>query len=388
MSGWLLRDLAAIAGIGSTEFSKNSGVSTSTLAARAIAAAVADAGLEVKDIDGLVSYSVGDSVEPRRLAPMLGLSDLRFWNHQDSGGVVSHSAVGLAAMACATGLADHVVCYRALNARSGYRMGGAGRSPVDRNAEMSYMAPYGWFTPPQEFAMAARQHMIRFGTTDEHLGQVAVQQRQNAMMNPKAMMRSPMSLDDYMASPWIVEPFRLFDCCLETDGACAVVVTSSERARDLRQPPVLISGAGWGPGYSLTSNDWPDQTVSGAALMAPRLYSAAGIGPADIDVAMLYDCFTYTVVVQLEDYGFCAKGEGGPFIATGATTREGQLPVNTHGGFLSEAYIHGMNHITEAVTQLRGDAGDRQVPGAEVALSTGQPGVISGMTSALVLRAA
>ncbi|MCE2391751.1 MAG: acetyl-CoA acetyltransferase, partial [Proteobacteria bacterium] len=175
------------------------------------------------------------------------------------------------------------------------------------------------------------------------------------------------------------------DCCLETDGAVAVLVTSAERARDLRRVPVLIRGAAWGSGLTLYAPQ-DDPTRTSAADLAPRLFAQAGVEPADIDVAELYDCFTYSVIVQLEDYGFCAKGEGGAYAASGALERGGELPVNTHGGFLSEGYVHGLNHVCEAVSQLRGDAGERQVPGPEIALSTGQPGYVAGNTSALVLR--
>jgi len=381
-----LRDRTAVVGVGFTEFSKNSGVSTAALAARAVQAAVRDAGLSMTDIDGMVSYSVGDSTEPRMLAPMLGISDLKFTNHQAGGGVVSHAAVGVAMMAVATGVADYVVCYRALNSRSEFRIGGKGRAPVDRNLEMQYRVPYGWFTPPQDFAMAARQHMLRYGTTSEHFGHIAITQRDNAVLNERAMMRQPIDMDTYLTSRWIAEPFRLLDCCLEADGACAIVITSSERARDLQQTPVLISGAAWGQGNTMISGGGQDQSVSGAARLAPRLYAMAGVGPGDVDVAMLYDCFTYTVLVQLEDLGFCAKGEGGPFVASGAIRRDGTIPVNTHGGFLSEAYIHGLNHVCEAILQLRGDGGARQIPNAEVAISTGQPGVTSGLCSGLIFR--
>ena len=234
--------------------------------------------------------------------------------------------------------------------------------------------------------MAAREHMLRWGTTHEQLGAVAVAQRAFAVHNERALLRKPITLDDYLASRFVVEPFRLLDCCLETDGAVALVVTSAERARDLRRRPVLIRGAAWGSGRTLYSNQQPDATLTAAARMAPRLWELAGVGPAEIDVAELYDCFTYTVLVQLEDYGFCKKGEAGPLVASGATRLGGSLPVNTHGGFLSEGYVHGLNHVCEAVSQLRGDAGERQVEGAELALSTSQPGYVSGNTSALVLR--
>ncbi|HEU5158831.1 MAG TPA: acetyl-CoA acetyltransferase [Streptosporangiaceae bacterium] len=390
MAAATFRDKAAIAGVGYTPFSRDSGVSTLTLAVEAILAALADAGLGVDDVDALATHRVGDSTPPWVVAPALGVPEVTWYLDQFGGGSVSHSVVGQAAMAVAAGVAETVVCYRAINARSEFRMGGTGRAPAPV-FDVQYQAPYGYVAPAQQFAMAARAHMIRYGTTHEQFGHVAVAQRAHAARNERALKRAPITLDDYLASRWIAEPFRLLDCCLETDGGCAVVVTSAARARDLRRPPVLISGAVWGGGDSLLSGagaaGGTDLTVSEASRIAPRLYAMAGVGPADIDVAEIYDCFTYSVIVQLEDYGFCAKGEGGPYVASGATRLGGALPVNTHGGFLSEGYVHGINHIAEAVSQLRGAAGDRQVPGAEVALSTAQPGYILAGTSALILRA-
>ncbi|MFG1968224.1 acetyl-CoA acetyltransferase [Nonomuraea fuscirosea] len=381
------RNVTAVAGVGYTPFTKDSGVSTLTLACRAVLAALEDAGLTADEVDGLATHRVGDSAPPTLVGPALGLSDLAWHLDQFGGGSVSHAVVGQAALAVATGLAETVVCYRAINARSEFRMGGTGRG-VPVSPEVQYQAPYGYVAPPQQFAMYARAHMLRYGTRAEHFGRLAVTQRANAVKNPRALMRTPITLDDYLSSRWIAEPFRLLDCCLETDGACAVVVTTAERARSLRRPPVLISGAAWGGGTSHLSGGGADPTVTAAAALAPRLYAQAGLGPGEVDVAELYDCFTYSVIVQLEDYGFCAKGEGGPYVESGATALDGPLPVNTHGGFLSEGYVHGLNHVAEAVSQLRGDAGDRQVPGAEVALSTSQPGYILPATSALILRRA
>ncbi|MBT2234094.1 acetyl-CoA acetyltransferase [Nonomuraea sp. NEAU-A123] len=379
------RDRTAVVGVGYTPFTKDSGVSTLTLACRAIMAALDDAGLGPGDVEGLATHRVGDSAAPSLVGPALGMADPTWYLDQFGGGSVSHAVVAQAALAVAAGVAETVVCYRAINARSEFRMGGTGRRlPV--SPEVQYQAPYGYFAPPQQYAMYANAHMQKYGTKAEHFGRLAVTQRANAVKNPRALMRTPITLDDYLASRWIAEPFRLLDCCLETDGACALVVTTAERARSLRRPPVLISGAAWGGGDSHLSGGRADPTTTAAAALAPRLYAQAGLGPADIDVAELYDCFTYSVIVQLEDYGFCAKGEGGPYVASGATALDGALPVNTHGGFLSEGYVHGINHIAEAVSQLRGDAGDRQVAGAEVALSTAQPGYILPATSALLLR--
>ncbi|HXA60520.1 MAG TPA: acetyl-CoA acetyltransferase [Streptosporangiaceae bacterium] len=376
-----LRDKAAIAGVGYTPFSKNSGVSTLTLACDAILAALADAGLTVDDVDAIATHRVGDSTPPWVVAPALGVPEVTWYLDQFGGGSVSHSVIAQAAMAVASGVASTVVCYRAINARSEFRMGGTGRGPAPL-FDVQYQAPYGYFAPPQQFAMFARTHMNRYGTTHEQFGAVAVAQRAHAVKNPRALKRDPITLDDYLASRYIAEPLRLLDCCLETDGACAVVVTSAERARDLAQPAVLISGAAWGGGDSMFSGTSTDFTVTEAARIAPRLYGMAGVGPADIDVAEIYDCFTYSVIVQLEDYGFCAKGSGGPYAESGSA-----VPFNTHGGFLSEGYVHGMNHVAEAVSQLRGTAGDRQVPGAEIALSTAQPGYVLAGTSALILKA-
>lgn len=380
-----LRDRVAIAGIGCTEYSKDSGVSTLTLGTRAIMNALEDAGLSADAIDGLATFRVGDSVLPAILAQALGIKDLRYYVDQFGGGSVSHSIVGQAALAIDAGIADYVVCYRALNARSEFRMGGTGRPLVDA-VETQYQAPFGYFVPPQQFAMIARAHMEKYGTTEAQLGQVAVSQRANAVHNERAMMRDPITMEDYFASRPVVDPFRLYDCCLETDGAVAILLTSAERARDLQKAPVLVSGAAWGSGQTLYSNEQPDTTRSSAADMAPRLYEMAGVGPKDIDVAQIYDCFTYSVLVQLEDYGFCAKGEAGPFVESGATALGGSIPVNTHGGFLSEGYVHGLNHVFESVSQLRGEAGARQIKNAEIGLSTAQPGYISGNASALILR--
>jgi acetyl-CoA acetyltransferase len=384
----MLRDKAAIVGIGYTPFSKNSGVSTLTLAAQAVKSAVDDAGLSVKDIDGLATHEAGDSVSVSVLAGALGVPELNFYLDQHSGGSTSHSIVGAAAMAVACGVANTVVCYRSLNSRSGLRFGrmGSGSTRVG-GIEGQYKAPYGFVAPVSSFAIAAQAHMLKYGTTAEQLGTVSVVQRHNATMNARAMMRQPLTLDDYLGSRYISEPLRLLDCCLETDGACAVVVTSAERAVSLRQPPVIIGGAVWGGGTTFASGGRADPTTTTVSqYVAKRLFETSGIGPAEVDVAELYDCFSITVLLQLEEYGFCPKGEAGPFVESGATRLGGSIPVNTHGGFLSEGYIHGLNHVAEAVSQLRGQAGERQVRGAETALSSGQPGIIAGYTSALMLH--
>jgi acetyl-CoA acetyltransferase len=377
----------AIVGIGCTAFSKDSGVGVFTLAAEAVTKAIADAGLEVGDVDGLCTYGVNDSIPPNILAQALGIQSLSFYVDQFYGGSVSLTMVGQATMALAAGVADCVVVYRALNGRSGARLngsgaGGGGRLPWD----MQFKVSAGVMAPSQEIALAARAHMEKYGTTSEDFGRIAVLSRTNALDNERAMMRKPMTLADHQASRWIVEPFHMFDCCLETDGAVAIVVTSAERARDLPHRPVLVQGAAWGGGVNVVNSGHTDLADSPARLIAPRLYESAGLGPADIEFAELYDCFTYNVLSQIEGYGFAEPGGVPDKLADNAFDRAtGSLPINTHGGLLSEGYLHGMNHVYEAVEQIRGDAGHRQVERHDVALVTGQLGYVSGYSSAAVL---
>ena len=382
-----LRDQAAIAGVGWAGYSKDSGVSTLTLALRAIRAALDDAGLDLAAVDGVATHGVGDSTPATVVAAALGLRDVRFVLDQVGGGGLSATAVGYAAMAVALGQADAIVVWRALNARSEFRMGGTGR-PAPALAEFQYQVPYGYLAPPQQFAMVARAYLNTGRVSEKVLGTVAVTQRAYAQRNPRAMMRTPITMEDYLTSPWVAEPLRRLDCCLESDAAVALVVTSTARAARLRQPAVLISGFATGAGMTLYNAGRTTLLPSPARDLAPRLYASAGIGPGDVDIAELYDAFTFLVPLQLEDYGLVPAGEVGPFILDGGTGPGGRLPVNTHGGHLSEGYVHGLNHVAEAVTQLRGTAEDRQVPGAAVALVSSQPGYVGGATSALILRRA
>jgi acetyl-CoA acetyltransferase len=383
---WTLRDKYAIAGIGHTKYSASSGTTVLALALEACRSAVADCGIAVDEIDGVVSYHFGDSVPSMAVATGLGLPAARYAVEFSSGGNAANLIVQTAAAAIEAGLARNVICFRAMNGRSGLRLGG-GRDLNSRGITQ-YTAPFGWITYPQAMAMWCRRHMIEYGTTSEQLGAVAVSCRRNAALNPRAMMREPITLADHQASRMIVEPFRLLDICLESDGACAVLVTSAARARDLRRKPVYILGAAYGGGPNQGDDlfdaiRWPDHAHNYAKYIAADLWGSAGVGPRDIDVAEIYDCFTYSVIMQLEGLGFCKEGEGGAFVQAGGIDRDGEIPVNTHGGLLSEAYIHGLNHVVEAVEQLRGDAGPRQVAGAELALTTA-----GAMTcgSALVLR--
>jgi len=248
------RGQAAIAGIGCTEYSRDSGVGVFTLATRAVKAAVADAGLQLEDVDGLCTYGVNDSIAPNILAQALGIQSLSFYVDQFYGGSVSLTMIGQATLALAAGVADCVVVYRALNGRSGVRVNGssgsAGRQPWD----MQFKSSAGYIAPSQEIAMAARAHMLKYGTAHEDFGRIAVQSRTHALDNERAMMRTPMTMDDYLASRWIVDPFRKFDCCLETDGAVAIVLVRADRAKDLPHRPVLVQGAAWGGGVTVVNS--------------------------------------------------------------------------------------------------------------------------------------
>jgi len=381
------RGQVAIVGIGCTEYSRDSGVSVFSLATDAIKAAVADAGLSIGDIDGLGTYGTNDSVAPNVLGQALGVKSLSFYVDQFYGGSTSMTMLGQATLALAAGVADCVVVYRALNGRSGNRLNGSTAGSAPRQPwDMQFKIGAAYVAPSQEIAMAARAHMLRYGTSNEDLGRIAVLSRTNALDNEQAMMRTPMTLDDYLASRWIVDPFRMYDCCLETDGAVAVVLVRTDRAADLAHRPVLVQGAAWGGGITIVNNGHTDITDSPAKPIAERLYAAAGLGPEDIELAELYDCFTYNVLSQIEGYGFAEPGGVPDLLRDGVFDRSiGRLPLNTHGGLLSEGYIHGMNHVYEAVLQIRGDAGTRQVERHDVALVTGQLGYVSGYSSAAIL---
>ncbi len=387
------RDRCAISGIGSTDFSRDSGRSDLTLATQAALAAITDAGLTPQDIDGIVRCD-SDLVWPNDLVESLGMTKLEYFGAAGPGGVAPCGLVGQAVAAIVSGQATNVLVYRALNGRSGRRYG---LSPVvaDRvgggGTYDEYFLPYGLLTPGQIFALIAQRHMLEFGSNEKDLGHIAIACRNRAIANPEAQMYGrPLTMDDYLAARMISWPLRLFDFCLETDGACAVVVTSTERALDAPRPPALIRAVAQGslvapqPGIQFPVVLRESITTLPAKPTADTLYRRAGLGPADIDVAQLYDCFTITVLLQLEDFGFCAKGEGGAFASSGAIEHGGQLPINTGGGHLSGGYIHGMNHIVEGVKQIRGES-TSQVEGAETCLVTSTP-LPPG--SALILRRA
>ncbi|MEU6959922.1 lipid-transfer protein [Streptomyces chrestomyceticus] len=374
---------AAIAGIGATEFSKESGRSELKLAVEAVRAALDDAGLGPADVDGMVTFTMDTSPEIT-VAQAAGIGELSFFSRVHYGGGAACATVQQAALAVASGIADVVVCYRAFNERSGRRFG-AGvqrREPSAEGAALGWNLPAGLLTPASWVAMAAQRYLYAYGLTPEAFGQVAVVGRRHAARNPAAYFHGrPITLADHAASRWIVEPLRLLDCCQETDGGQALVVTSLERARDLRRPPAVIRAAAQGAGRAqeqMTSYYRDGLTgLPESAVVARQLWRTSGLRPADIDVGILYDHFTPFVLMQLEEFGFCAPGEAADFVAADA------LPLNTHGGQLGEAYLHGMNGIAEAVRQLRGTSVN-QVPGAAAVLVTAGTGV---PTSGLVLGA-
>ena len=366
-----------IAGLGLTAVGKVYGPTPAQFAAEAVRRAVADAGLRLADVDGLLTSSGvtgGISVDLQR---DLGLTDLRMLSHLQSYGATAATMIQVASLAVTSGTASVVACVFA-------------DSPLrpDRGAGAAYgtrRAPAGWWgllgasglvgANPQ-YALAARRHMARFGTTTEQLGHIAVAQRAWAALNPVAQQRETITLADHQASRWIAEPLRLLDCCLVSNGGAAVIVTTAERAAGLRQPAVHVLG--WAqshPGHYLRRH--PDfGLVTGAATAGPAALAMAGLALADVDVAELYDCYTFTVLVSLEDYGFCAKGEGGPFVASGVLGPGGKLQLNTGGGQLSGYYLWGMTPVAEAIVQLRGQGGERQADQHDIALVSGNGGVL------------
>ncbi|MDA8275779.1 MAG: lipid-transfer protein [Actinomycetota bacterium] len=379
----------AVVGIGATEFSKDSGRSELRLAAEAVDAALADAGIAPSEVDGLVTFSADTNPEIE-VARSLGIGELTFFSRVHYGGGAGCATVQQAALAVAAGVADVVVCYRAFNERSGNRFGAGvqGRlpQPTAETAQFSWYAPQGLLTPAQWVAMTARRYLHLSGATTEDLGRVAVADRRHAATNPRAWFYGkPITLADHQASRWIVEPLRLLDCCQETDGGQALVVTSRERARDLPTTPVVVEAAAQGAGRAqemMTSYyDGDLDELPEMGVVARQLWETSGLTPTDVQTAVLYDHFTPYVLMQLEELGFCGRGEAKDFVADGNIELGGGLPVNTHGGQLGEAYLHGMNGIAEGVRQVRGTSVN-QVPDVEHVLVTAGTGV---PTSGLVL---
>ncbi len=379
-----LRDEAAIVGIGLTEFSKDSGVSELSLAAGCVTAACADAGVDPGEIDGLVSYTL-DSTDEIELARAVGAGDLTFFSKINYGGGAAVGTIAQAAMAVATGQATTVVCYRAMNGRSGKRMGQgiSGDITTSDLIHWSWYMPYGMLIPGSWIAMVAHKYMHTYGVTREDLGRVAISQRNYALNNPRAYgYGKPLSMEEYLASPPIAYPLCLYDFCQETDGGCAILVTSAERARDLQQTPAIIRGVTQASsrGQEQMTSFYRDDLTSlpEMELAAERVYRMAGLGPADIDAACLYDAFTSEIIMQLESFGFCGRGEGAELVREGALDIDGRLPNNTHGGLISEGYIHGMNNIAEGVRLVRGQSSSQPKKSVEHVLVSSGVGVPTG----------
>ncbi|HEU4428883.1 MAG TPA: thiolase [Myxococcota bacterium] len=395
---WVNQDKTAIVGIGATDYwvrGQSHPRTINELVGEAILRACADAGIRVQQIDGFAYYSgagagYGDRMDTASLMEMLGIPEVGFTAALTSGGGGAAAAPGLATAAIMNGDATYVVSVMALQQRK-QRLGtvfGAG-PPTPEN---SFLQPSGLVGPGHLMSVLARRHMHLYGTTRDAFAEVAIATREHALNRPKAIRRKPLTREEYFASPMLADPLCRLDFCLETDGAVAVITTSSERARDCLQPPALIHGvahggrAEWGRAFAWMGMPDPHFASSGHEPVADRLYAMSGVSPKDIDVALLYDHFSAMVVMQLEDYGFCEKGAGGPFVQSGAIRyKGGSIPVNTHGGQLSEAYVIGMTHIVEAVEQVRGTA-INQVPGCELALATGGPASLP--VSGLILRKA
>ncbi|MCK5890262.1 MAG: thiolase family protein [Aeromicrobium sp.] len=374
-----------IAGVGVTDFTRSSGRSEARLAVEAAGRALEDCGLSRDSIDGIVSYPTGPRAEE-----LIGTLDLRavgFTATSRLGGASSVAGLQVAMAAIMSGAATVVLCYFARN--------GSSRSRIhDRISTLlpaphlreGIERPHGLSTPAQLYALLCQRHMYEHGTTREQLGQVAVTMRSHAQLNPGAQLYGrPLAMDDYLASPAVSLPYLRADCCLETDGSCAVIVVSDEVAARLDREPVVLAAVAEGHPPS------PDDLVSrnpfletGLRHAASAAFDTAGLRPADVDVAMIYDCFTFEVIHQLEEAGFCGLGDGGPFVESGAIALGGALPVNPHGGLMAEGHLGGMNHVVEAVRQLRDEAGGRQVDSAQVAAVTGWGDLGDGAMALLV----
>jgi acetyl-CoA acetyltransferase len=367
---------AAIAGLGMTELGKVYSRTAAQFAGDAVRLAVADAGLELGDVDGLLTSAGVSGGVGLALQRDLGLRDLRLLSEMQSYGSTAGQMVQYASLAIAAGMAETVACVFADAPLRQDTSTGAAYGARGAVGWRGLLGAAGIRDTNSLYALAAQRHMDTYGTTNDQLGHIAVGQRAWAELNPQAQMRTPMTLEDYHASRWIVEPFHLLDCCLVSNGGIAVVVTSAERAASLARPPVHVLG--WGqahPGHAQRRHE-DFGLVSGAARSGPAALAMAGLTVDDVDVAELYDCYTFTVLITLEDYGFCPKGEGGRFVADGTLGPDGKLKVNTGGGQLSSSYMWGMTPLSEAILQARGEAGERQVDRHDVVLVSGNGGVL------------
>ena len=365
------RETAAISGIGETAYMRGSPKTAFELQIEASLTAIRDAGLDPKDIDGIIPIGI-TGAPAEAFVTNFGIPDLRFSALTPMGGASGIAAVQCAMAAIAAGICNHVLIPAGRNVSSGAKAGVRIHQMPQFHLVTEFELPQGAIAPAQLYAPMARRHMEVFGTTSRQFAEIAVTIRAHALLNDNALMKKPITVEDHQNSRMIADPFRLLDCSLESDGGAALVVSSTERARDMRQPRIQVLGIAEGhPDSPSSITQRHDLTRLGMAKAAPIAFEMAGVRHADIDVAEIYDCFTYIVLCQLEDMGFCKKGEGGPFVEGGRLRLGGELPTNTHGGLLSQAHMLGMNHIVELVRQLRGQGGRAQVENAEIGLCTG-----------------
>lgn len=369
---------AAIVGLGMTEMSRKFTRPPAILAVEAIRLAMEDAGLHKHDIDGLLinrSPVVPFESLNVTLQNVGGLRNLRLLNDLQAEGSTAAQMIQFAALAIREGLANAVACVFADTPLTpGQSAGMAFGQTLAGEGIPGMEAVFGLFGAPAAYALAARRHMALYGTTNDHLGTIAVSNRAWAVMNPLAVLREPLTLEAYHKSRWIVEPFHLLDCAMPVNGAIAVIVTSARRARELRQPPVYVVGMGQAHPGNPNRAGYENEVITGASLAKETAYAMAGITAEDINLREFYDPFTYVTLLMLEEYGFCSKGEGGSLVATGSIAPGGNLPTNTGGGHLSGYYMQGMTPISEAIIQARGQAGERQVAKHDMILVTNQGG--------------
>jgi acetyl-CoA acetyltransferase len=368
----------AIAGAAYCETGRNLDRTVGDLTLEACRNALADAGMTKDEVDGIAAYQAGgDSVPSFYVVDGMGLGPIRWF--EDLGGWMPAAVSGViaAAEAVANGACDVALAYRTVK-RNRERAPGIGIGQARVGGDMQFRAPFGDSMTSQWLAMWARRHMHEFGTTEEHLGHIAVTFREHATKNPNAPLREAITLDDYFASPIVTTPFRILDCDFPVDGGGAVVITTLERARDAAQQPVEVLGTALATGLRPDWDQWPDFTHMASKYAAADLWQRTGRTPADVDLAEVYDGFSWLALCWLEDLGFCAKGEGGPFVKAGNIALGGSIPTNTHGGSLSAGRLHAISHVIECVSQLRGEAGDRQVPGAQTGVVTAGGGTMAG----------
>ena len=382
-----LREKAAISGIGETAYTRGTPKSGLALQMEASLAAIADAGLSPRDIDGVVPYFPGGGIAEDFVAN-LGLPDLALSVFVPMGGATCVAAIQTAAMAVTTGVCRNVLVAVGRTGYSGARVSSRLQQFPQFALAAEFEAPIGMFAPAQLYAQGARRHMELYGTTPRHMAEVAVVTREHAILNGNVVMNKPLTVEEHHASRMISDPFRLFDCSLESDGGAAIVISAADRAKDLAKPLVTIMGVAEGhPDSPAAISQRPDLLEFGLVRAAPRAFAMAGVGPKDMDLAEIYDCFTFTVLRQLEILGFCKDGEGGPFVMDGRIRLGGELPVNTHGGLLSQGHVVGLNHVIELTRQLRRSAGKAQVKDAELGLVTGYGDMGDG-SIAILRRAA